>query len=121
MVKNSKTRRRNRIHRRVRAKVFGTAERPRLNVFKSSKHIYAQIIDDNKGNTLCAVSTLNKEVASDIEGKQPIERAEVVGKAIAAKAKEAGIDTVTFDRGGYKYHGKIKALAIGAREGGLKF
>lgn len=121
MVKNSKTRRRNRIHRRVRAKISGTSERPRLNVFKSSKHIYAQIIDDNKGHTLCAASTLDKQVAADIEGKTPIERAEIIGKAIAAKAKEAGIDTVSFDRGGYKYHGKIKALANGARDGGLTF
>lgn len=121
MVKNFKTNRRARIHRRVRSKVFGTADRPRLNVFKSSKHIYAQLINDEIGNTIVSVSTLTKDLAADLSGKTPVEKAQIVGSTIAAKAKEAGIEQIRFDRSGYKYHGKIKALADGARDGGLKF
>ena len=102
-------------HKRVRAKVFGTPERPRLNVFRSEKNIYAQVIDDVAGNTLVAASTLDKE----IEGNKTAARA--VGKLVAERCKAKGIDTVVFDRGGYLYHGRVAELAEGAREGGLEF
>jgi large subunit ribosomal protein L18 len=104
-------------HNRVRATVNGTTERPRLNVFRSLNHIYVQIIDDTKGHTLVAASTLDKDVA----GAPKTEQAKAVGKLIADRAKAAGIGKVVFDRGGYLYHGRIKALAEGAREGGLDF
>src|SRR5436305_8246398 len=100
-------------HRRVRARVIGTAERPRLNVFRSLNHIYAQVIDDTQGHTLVAASTLDKTVAESPK----IEQAKAVGKLVAERAKGAGIKKVVFDRGGYLYHGRIKALAEGAREG----
>lgn len=107
-----------RRHKRVRGKVAGTAERPRLNVFRSSTNIYAQIIDDTKGHTLCAASTLEK----GFEGKgSNKEAARKVGKLIAEKAAEKGITNVVFDRGGYIFHGRVKELAEGAREGGLNF
>ena len=106
-----------RRHRRVRGKVTGTTERPRLDVFRSSKHIYAQIIDDVTGRTLCAASSLDK--GFDAYGGNA-EAANKVGKAIAEKALAAGIKTVVFDRGGFVYHGRVKALADGAREGGLE-
>lgn len=106
-----------RRHRRVRGKISGTAERPRLDVFRSSKHIYAQIIDDSTGTTLCAASTLDK--GFDGDGGN-VEAAAKVGKAIAERALEKGIKLVVFDRGGFVYHGRVKALAEGAREGGLK-
>lgn len=105
-------------HTRVRAKVKGTAECPRLNVFRSLNHIYAQIIDDEKGVTLAAASTLDKDFNGYGGNK---EAARKVGLAIAKKAADKGITTVVFDRGGYVYHGRIKELADGAREGGLKF
>lgn len=108
-------------HRRVRVKVSGTPERPRLNVFRSLKHIYAQVIDDIDGNTLVAASTIDGEVAGQIAGKTKKEQAAVVGKLLATRAQAAGIDQVVFDRGGYLYHGRVKALADAAREGGLKF
>ncbi|HIX13708.1 MAG TPA: 50S ribosomal protein L18 [Candidatus Anaerofilum faecale] len=105
-----------RRHRRVRGKISGTAERPRLAVFRSSKHIYAQIIDDVAGVTLASASSMDK----DFEGfGGNIEAATKVGNAIAKKALEKGINTVVFDRGGFVYHGRVKALAEGAREGGL--
>lgn len=109
---------RSRRHKRIRAKVFGRADRPRLCVFRSIKHIYAQIINDEKGETLIA--------ASDLELKKSrkttkVDKAKEVGKLIARKALEKKIEKVVFDRGGYKYHGRVKALAEGAREGGLKF
>ena len=105
-------------HLRVRNRVFGTAERPRLNVFRSLAHIYAQVIDDEKGMTLAAASSMDK----DFEGKGGnIEAAKKVGLAIAKKALEKGIKTVVFDRGGYIYHGRVAALAEAAREGGLEF
>lgn len=105
-----------RRHRRVRGKISGTAERPRLDVFRSSKHIYAQIIDDVAGKTLVSASSMDK----DFEGfGGNIEAAGKVGKRIAEKALEKGIKTVVFDRGGFVYHGRVKALAEGAREGGL--
>ncbi len=112
---------RKRRHRRVRTKVSGTAERPRLNVFRSLNHIYAQVIDDVEGKTLVAASTLEKEVATKISGKTKKDQAALVGSTIAERAKSAGIDLVVFDRGGYRYHGRVKALAEAAREGGLKF
>lgn len=111
---------RQRRHRRVRAKVQGTQERPRLNVYRSSAHIYAQVIDDLQGHTLVAASTLDSDV-KDADGKTKTERAKAVGQLIGERAKAAGIEDVVFDRGGYLYHGRVKALAEGAREAGLKF
>ncbi len=108
--------------KRVRKKVFGTPERPRLSVYRSLKHIYAQVIDDTKGITLAAASTLDpalREQLKDIKGK--VEAARLVGKLVAERALEKGIKKVVFDRGGFKYHGRVKALADGAREAGLEF
>lgn len=105
-------------HKRVRAKISGTPERPRLNVFRSETNIYAQIIDDVKGVTLCAASTLDKEFTGKGSNK---EAAREVGKLIAKRAAEKGITEVVFDRGGYIFHGRVKELADGAREGGLNF
>lgn len=112
---------RKRRHRRIRAKISGTAERPRLNVFRSLGNIYAQIIDDEAGHTLVSASTVERGLASELEGKDKKSQAMVVGKAVAERAVEAGIQEVVFDRGGYPYHGRVKALAEAAREGGLKF
>lgn len=108
-------------HQRVRKVVAGTAERPRLAVFRSSKHIYAQIVDDVAGRSLAAVSTLSKGVRDEVAKKKKSEAARVVGQKIAEAAKEKGITTVRFDRGGFLYHGRIKEVAEGAREGGLEF
>lgn len=105
-------------HSRVRNKISGTAECPRLNVFRSSKHIYAQIIDDLKGVTLCSASSMSKDFEGNGGNK---EGARKVGEMIAKAAVEKGIENVVFDRGGYLYHGRIQELAEGAREGGLKF
>lgn len=110
-----------RRHRRVRKRVFGTSERPRLNVFRSLSHIYAQVIDDSRGCTLVAVSTVDPEVAARIEGMTKTEQAGVVGKVLAERALDQDVKQVIFDRGGYKYHGRVKALADAAREGGLEF
>jgi large subunit ribosomal protein L18 len=115
----SKTERKLRIRRRVRKVSAGTAERPRLSVFRSNKEIYAQVIDDNKGVTLVAASSRDKELSKAKGTKSEI--AAEVGKAVAEKAKKAGIDQVAFDRGGNLYHGRVKSLADGAREAGLKF
>ncbi|MEP0132447.1 MAG: 50S ribosomal protein L18 [Eudoraea sp.] len=115
----SKTERRERIRRRIRKVSFGTAERPRLSVFRSNKEIYAQIIDDNNGTTLVAASSRDKELSKSKGTKTEI--ANLVGKAVAEKAKKAGIEAVAFDRGGNLYHGRVKSLAEGAREAGLKF
>ena len=112
---------RKRRHRRVRVKISGTPERPRLNVYRSSKHIYAQVIDDTIGATLASASTVDLEIRTEVAGKNKKEQAAIVGKAVAERANAAGIDTVVFDRGGYKYHGRVQALAAAAREGGLKF
>jgi large subunit ribosomal protein L18 len=113
---------RKRRHVRVRAKVSGTTERPRLNVFRSSAHIYAQVIDDTAGRTIVAASDLEDAVMQQAgEGATKTARATAVGQAIAQRAKDAGIDSVVFDRGGFLYHGRVKAVADGAREGGLKF
>lgn len=105
-------------HRRVRAKISGTAERPRLSVFRSSKHIYAQLIDDVAGVTLAAASSLDKEFEGLGSNK---EAAKKIGALLAKKATDKGIESVVFDRSGYIYHGRVKELAEGAREGGLKF
>ena len=105
-------------HKRVRAKISGTPDRPRLNVFRSEKHIYAQIIDDTKGVTLCAASSVEKDFEGSGSNK---EGARKVGALIAERAKAQGIETVVFDRGGYVYHGRVQELAEGAREGGLAF
>ena len=118
-IKSRKARERRR--RRVRMKLSGTAERPRLSVFRSLDNIYAQVIDDVEGRTLAAASTLDKDLRADLADKPKKEQAELVGKAVAERAKAAGVETVVFDRGGFLYHGRIKALADGAREGGLKF
>ncbi len=112
---------RDRRHRRVRAKVSGTAQRPRLNVFRSLENIYAQVIDDVAGKTLASASTIDKEIAKQVAGKNKVDAAKIVGKVLAERAKGAGINTVVFDRGGYRYHGRVAALAEGAREGGLEF
>lgn len=113
---------RKRRHVRVRAKVNGTAARPRLNVFRSSAHIYAQVIDDVQGRTVAAASDLEQEV-KDRAGSEAkkADRARAVGAVIAERAKAAGFEDVVFDRGGFLYHGRVKAVADGAREGGLKF
>lgn len=112
---------RTRRHLRVRKKISGTPERPRLCVFRSNKHIYAQIIDDTTGHTLCSASTLDRELRSVLQKTWNKEAAREVGKLIGRRALEKGITTVVFDRGGFKYHGRIKELADGAREAGLKF
>ncbi len=108
-------------HYRLRNNISGTAERPRLAVFRSNMHIYAQIIDDTVGNTLCAASTVEKDIKAKLEKTNDVEAAKAVGEAVAKKAIEKGITTVVFDRGGFVYHGKIQALADAAREAGLKF
>ena len=115
----NKAARRLRIKRGIRNKVKGTADRPRLSVFKSNKEIYAQVINDVTGKTIAAASSRDKEISSQSGSKSDI--ATLVGKAIAEKATKAGVETVSFDRGGYLYHGRVKSLADGAREGGLKF
>ena len=110
-----------RRHRRVRAKVEGTISRPRLCVFRSLNHIYAQVIDDSQGHTLTSASTLDPEIKSEADGKAKTGKSELVGSLIAKRALSEGINQVVFDRGGYKYHGRVKVLAEAARKGGLKF
>ncbi|HEX68291.1 50S ribosomal protein L18 [Candidatus Calescamantes bacterium] len=117
----TKEERRKRRHRRVRKKVYGTAERPRLCVFRSLKHIYAQIINDDEGRVLVAASSLSPEFKATGKKGGNVEGAREVGRIIGRKALEKGIEKVVFDRAGYKYHGRVKALAEGAREAGLKF
>lgn len=121
IIKASKNATRRKRHQRVRNKVTGTTERPRLNVYRSSKHMYAQIIDDMTGKTLAAASTLDADVKADLSSTSNKEAAKKVGEVVAKRAKENGIEEVTFDRGGYIYHGRVQNLAEGAREGGLKF
>lgn len=116
-----KTRQLERRRQRVRQRVFGTPERPRLNVFRSRAHIYAQIIDDLKGATLAAASSLDKSVRNSVKSTGGIEAAKAVGKLLADRAKAAKVSAVVFDRGGRMYHGRIKALAEASREGGLQF
>ncbi len=108
-------------HKKIRNRFSGTAERPRLAVFRSNNHMYAQIIDDKAGNTLVAASTLEKDVQSELEKTNNVDAAAYVGTVIAKRALEKGITTVVFDRGGYIYHGKVAALAEAAREAGLVF
>lgn len=112
-----------RIHRhvRVRVKVSGTLGRPRLNVFRSLSEIYAQVIDDSAGHTLAAASSVDKDLREKMKGLKKAEQAKLVGQTVAERAKSKGIEAVVFDRGGYRYVGRIKALADGAREGGLQF
>ena len=120
-VKVLKSRRQIR-HRRVRKKVSGTSERPRMAVFRSLNHIYVQIIDDSQGHTLAAASSLDPEIKSEVNGSEAkSEVSTLVGKLIADRAAEKGVKTVVFDRGGFKYHGRTKALADAARRGGLAF
>jgi large subunit ribosomal protein L18 len=108
-------------HARVRKHLSGTAQRPRLNVFRSSDRIYAQIIDDAAGRTLVSASSIDKELRERVKGMKKSEQAKLVGKMVAERAKGKGITAVVFDRGGFKYIGRVKALADGAREGGLQF
>jgi large subunit ribosomal protein L18 len=110
-----------RRHGRVRKHVVGTPERPRLNVFRSAHHIYAQVVDDSKGRTLVSASTIDREVKAQLKGLAKSEQAKIVGKVLAERALDQGIKQVVFDRGGYKYHGRVKALADAARESGLVF
>ena len=118
---NPRNKARERRHRRVRVTTKGTSERPRLNVFRSLRHIVAQVIDDTSGKTLASASTLDAELKAQAEGKNKTEQAKLVGKALAERAQKAGVKKVVFDRGGYKYHGRVKALAEASREGGLDF
>ena len=108
-------------HYRMRKNIVGTAERPRLNVYRSTTHIYAQVIDDTVGNTLVAASTLDADIKGKLEGKSKVEQATLVGELVGASAKAKGVTKVVFDRGGYLYHGNIKALADAAHEAGLEF
>lgn len=117
-VKNRKEYRRLKIKRRIRKKIGGAADRPRMSVFRSNKQIYVQLVDDLTGHTLLAASSREEEIASQKVNK--VEQAALVGKLIASKAKEAGIEEVVFDRNGYLYHGRVQSLADAAREGGLK-
>jgi len=121
MAKKSRTLARERRHLRVRKHLFGTTQRPRLNVFKSLGGIYAQVIDDIDGNTLISASTVDKDLRDQVKGLKKTEQAKIIGKAVAERAKSKGISTVVFDRGGFRYVGRVKALADAAREGGLQF
>ena len=120
ITKPNKNQLRKKRHLRVRNKVKGTSESPRLCVCRSLNHIYAQVIDDTVGNTLVTASTLDKEIKADLEGKTKNEQAKMVGQLVAKKALAKGITTVVFDRGGYLYTGRVESLADGARDGGLK-
>ena len=119
-MSNDKNVSRKKRHTRIRKRVEGTPERPRLNIYRSLSHIYAQVIDDTQGKTLASASSLDKDLKTAKNGGN-LEGAQAVGKLVAARAKEAGVEKVVFDRGGYLYHGRVKALADAAREGGLNF
>lgn len=121
MAKNTPREQRARRQRRIRGRLAGTSARPRLNVFRSNAHIYAQVIDDTLGHTLAAASTVDAGLRPQMSENTKQEEAKLVGKLIAERALAAGIEQVVFDRGGYKYHGRIQALADAAREAGLKF
>ena len=110
-----------RRHHRIRRKVVGRTDRPRLAVFRSLEHIYAQVVDDAVGKTLASASTLEADVRSQLEGKKKLEQAQLVGRLVGERAVAAGVKQVVFDRGGFKYHGRIAAVADGARENGLEF
>ena len=119
--KLDKNKERLRRHARVRDKLNGTAERPRLSVYRSLNHIYAQIIDDSKGMTLVSASTVEKSIVKELEGKTKVEQANIIGTTLAERANKKGIKAVVFDRSGYIYTGRVKKLAEGARAGGLEF
>ena len=119
--KLSRNAHRQRVHLRVRTRVTGTPERPRLCVYRSLNHIYAQVVDDHGGRTVASASSLDKEMRKQLKGGGNVAAAKAVGKAIAERARAAGVGLVVFDRGGYKYHGRVQALAESAREAGLKF
>jgi large subunit ribosomal protein L18 len=121
ITKKSRTLARQKRHRRIRNKVNGTAQRPRLSVFRSLKHMYAQVIDDEQGRTLAAASTLDVALRPDLASLPKVEEAARVGRLVAERAKEAGVTAVVFDRGGYLYHGRVAKLADAAREAGLTF
>jgi large subunit ribosomal protein L18 len=121
MMTNDKSRKLERRKSRVRQRIFGLPSRPRLNVFRSKSHIYAQIIDDTTGRTLAAASTLDSDLRSSPKVNKPVDAAKAVGQLLANRAKAANVNAVVFDRGGHIYHGRIKALAEASREGGLKF
>jgi large subunit ribosomal protein L18 len=121
MAKNSRTKARVRRHGRVRKDLAGTAQRPRLAVFRSITEIYAQVVDDGAGHTLVSASSVDKELREKVKGLKKSDQAKLVGKTVAERAKSKGITAVVFDRGGFKYIGRVKALADGAREGGLQF
>jgi large subunit ribosomal protein L18 len=121
MANKSRNEARIQRHERVRKKIMGTLERPRLNVYRSLAEIYVQVIDDQAGNTLIAASSVDKDIRPQLSGKNKTEQARLIGQAIAERAKGKGITTVVFDRGGFRYMGRVKALADGAREGGLEF
>ncbi len=116
-----KRRARLRRHTRVRKKVEGTAERPRLTVFRSARHIYAQVVDDAVGRTLASASTLEADLRAQLDGKKKLEQAQLVGRLLGERARAAGVTRVVFDRGGNLFHGRVKALADSAREAGLEF
>jgi large subunit ribosomal protein L18 len=121
MADKSRSAARIRRHGRVRKQIAGNAQRPRLNVFRSLSEIYVQVIDDQAGNTLVSASTIDHELRAQVKGLKKTEAARLVGKTIAERAKNKGVKTVVFDRGGFRYTGRIKAVAEGAREGGLEF
>ena len=121
MAEKSRSEARLRRHARVRKNVLGTAQRPRLSVFRSLSEIYAQVIDDQIGNTIASASTLDEELRGKVKGLKKSEQAKLVGKAVAERAMGKGVKAVVFDRGGFKYTGRVKALADGARESGLEF
>ncbi len=121
MAEKSRSAARIRRHVRVRKTITGTTQRPRLSIFRSLSEIYAQVIDDSTGNTVASASSIDRDLRAKTDGLKKIEQAKLVGKAVAERAKSKGIKAVIFDRGGFKYSGRIKALADGAREGGLEF
>jgi len=121
MANKSRSVARTRRHARVRKNLMGSTERPRLNVFRSLSGIYAQVIDDQAGNTLVSASTVDRDLREKLKGLKKAEQAKLVGQTVAERAKNKGIQVVVFDRGGYRYSGRVKALADGAREGGLQF
>ncbi|MEJ5241312.1 MAG: 50S ribosomal protein L18 [Anaerolineales bacterium] len=121
MAQKTRAEARQRRHLRIRKRIFGTPERPRLSVFRSLSEIYAQIIDDVEGHTLVSASTIDRELREKVKGLKKSEQARIVGKVLAERALSRGIREVVFDRGGFRYIGRVQALAEGAREGGLKF
>jgi large subunit ribosomal protein L18 len=121
MAEKNRAEARIRRHARVRKNLAGTAEHPRLNVFRSLSEIYVQVIDDQQGHTLVSASSVDQDLRADMKGKNKTEQAKLVGQAVAKRAKSKGIESVVFDRGGFRYTGRVKALADGAREGGLQF